>query len=79
MSYRGRVGMDRIMDRNIKEDCSILTIIEMTLGEGILGKCKIIEVRIIEVDVETTIEMKIMEEVEVGLGKDSIWVTLEGR
>ena len=84
------VGMDRIIYRIIEEDCSILTIIEMTLGEEILGGCKIIEVRIIEVDIEITIEMPtettierpiemtIMEEVEVGQGKDNIHIILEG-
>ena len=41
----------------------------MTLGEETLERCKIIEVRIIEVDIETTMEMTIMEELEVGLGK----------
>ena len=84
------VGMDRIMDRIIdrimEEDCCILTVIEMTLGEDILEKCKIIVVRVIEVDVETiaetTIEIitetTIVEEVEVGLEKNCIWVILEG-
>ena len=63
----------------------------MTLGEEIKGRCKIIEVRITEVDVEiiikataettieTTIEMTILEEVEAGLGKDCTEVTLEGK
>ena len=50
----------------------------MTLGEEILGKQKIMEVSIIEVDIEAIIEMTILEEVEVGLGKDSIQVILEG-
>ena len=60
------------MDRIIEEACSMLIIIEMTLEEKIVEKCKIIEVRIIEVDIETTIEMTILEEVEIGLEKDSI-------
>ena len=71
-------GVELGMDRIIEEDCSMLIIIEMTLGEEILGKHKIIEVSIIEVDVETTIEMITLEEVEVGPGKDNIQVTLEG-
>ena len=82
------VGMERI--RIIEEDCSILTVIEMTLGEEIVEKHKIIEVRIIEVDVETiiemttkktivtTIEMTIMEEVGADLKKDDTQVTLKG-
>ena len=90
MSFRAEVIMDRI----IEEDCSILIVMEMTLGEETLGRCKIIEVRVIEVDVKTiigtiteittqtmlgtTIEMTIMEEVEVGLEKDSTHVILEG-
>ena len=50
----------------------------MTLGEEILGIHKIVEVRIIEVGIETTIEMTILEEVEVGLGKDNTQVIFEG-
>ena len=50
----------------------------MTLGEEILGKSKIIEVSCIEVNIYATIEMTILEEVEVGPGKDSTQVTLEG-
>ena len=42
-------------------------IIEVTLGEEILEECKIIEVKILEVDIEVTIKMKTLEEVEVGL------------
>ena len=66
------------IDRIIEVDYSILIIIEMTLGEEMLEKCKIIEVRIIEVDVETTTEMTILEKAEVGPWKDNIQVTLEG-
>ena len=36
------------------------------------------EVSIIEVDIEAIIEMTILEEVEVGLVKDSIQIILEG-
>ena len=52
----------------------------MTLGEEILEvvleliKVRISEGRTIEVDIEETIEMKIMEEVGVGLEKDHIHV-----
>ena len=38
---------------------------------------QIIEVRILEVDIEVTLEMTILEEVEVGLEKDNIQVILE--
>ena len=37
----------------------------MTLGETILEKCRIIEVKILEVDIEVIIEMITLEEVEV--------------
>ena len=49
----------------------------MTLGEKILQECKITEVKILEVVTEVTIEMRTLEEVEVGLQKDSIEVVLE--
>ena len=39
---------------------------------------RIIEIKIIEVGIEEIIEMIIMKEIEVGLGKDSILTTLEG-
>ena len=84
MSFRDRGRgrffkiMDKITDRIIEGDHKTIT--EMTLGEEIMGRCKIIEVRIIEVDVETIIEMKIeltiLEQAEVGLGKDVTHVTL---
>ena len=66
------------MDRIIEDGCNTLIIIEMTLVEEILGKCKIIEVSIIQVDIEAITETTTLEEVEVGLGKDSIQVILEG-
>ena len=47
------------------------------LRTGILEECKVIEVKLLEVDIEVTIEMKTLDEVEVGLGKDSIQVILE--
>ena len=72
------LGVELCMDRIIDEGCNMLIIIEMTLGEKILGKHKIIEVSIIEVDIETIIEMKILEVVEVGLGEDNTQVILEG-
>ena len=72
--------IDRITERIIEGDCKI--VIEMTLGEEIIGRCKIIEVRIMEVDIETiigmTIEIIILEEVEVSLDKDNTQIILEG-
>ena len=56
----------------------LLTIIQMILGEEILEKHKIIEVKILEVDIEVITEMKILKEVEIGLEKDNIQVILEG-
>ena len=46
-------------------------------GEVILGKHKIIQVSIIEVDIETIIETTTLEEVELGSGKDINQVILE--
>ena len=74
------------MDRIIEEYHSILTVIEMTLGEEIIGRHKFIEIRIIEVDVEmttkTTIEtiteITVKEEVEVCLGREDTQVILKG-
>ena len=60
------------VDRIIGEDHIMSILIEMTLGETISEKHKIIEVKILEVDMEIIIEMKTSEEVEVGLGKDII-------
>ena len=65
------------MNRIVEEGCNMLTIIEMTLREKILDEYRIIEVKILEVHVEVTMKIKILEEVEVGLEKDSIEVILE--
>ena len=65
------------IDRIIEEGSNMITVIEMTLGEEILEEHKIIEVKISEVDIKVTIEMKTLEEVEVDLEKDSIQVILE--
>ena len=48
----------------------------MTSGEIIMERHKTIEVNILEEDIETIIEMTILEEVEVGLGTDNIQVIL---
>ena len=65
-------------DRIIEEGLNMLIIMEITLGKEILGKCKIMEVSIIEVDTEAIIEMTTLEEVEVGLEKNGIQVIFEG-
>ena len=57
------------MDKIIGEDHIMSKIIELTLEETILEKCKIAEVKIIEVDTEGITDIKIFEEVEVGLGQ----------
>ena len=66
------------MDRILEEGHNMLTIIEMTFEENILERCKIIEVKILKADIDITIEMMTLEEVEVGLEKDNIQVILEG-
>ena len=65
------------MGRIIGEDHNMSISMEMTLGETILEKCKIIEVKILEVDKEVIKEMTTSEKVEVGLGKDNIQIILE--
>ena len=54
----------------------MLTIIKVTLGEEILEEFKSIEVKILEADIEVTVEMMILEKVKVDLEKDNIQVTL---
>ena len=51
------LGLELSIDRIIEEGHNMLIIIELTLGEEILGKYKIIVVSIIEVDIEAIIEM----------------------
>ena len=46
--------------------------IEMSSEKKILEECKIIEFRILEVDIEVIKVMTTLEEVEVGLEKDSV-------
>ena len=71
------------MDGNIEVDQFMNKAIGMTLGEEILEamqehiKIRISEDRIIEVDIEETIEMIIMKEVGVGLEKGHIQVISE--
>ena len=66
------------MDRIIKGGHNILVITEMTLGKKILGKCQIIDIKILKVNIEVTIEKTSLEEREVGVGKDHIQEILEG-
>ena len=65
------------MDKTIEEDHSMIKNTEVTLGEEIIEKCKIIEVRILEVDKELMLKTTTLEEIEVGLEKDSTQVILE--
>ena len=66
-----------IMDRSIGEYHNISIIIEMTIGETILERHKIIEVKTLDVDIEIIIiEMTTLEEVEVGLRKNNNQVIL---
>ena len=65
-------------DRIIEEGCNMSTIIEVMLGQEIVEEHKIIQVKILEVDIEVTIKMKIVEKVKVGLEKESIQIILEG-
>ena len=71
------IGAEVSVDKTIEEGHSMIKIIELTLEEKILEEHKIIEVRILEVDIEVTLETITLEEVEVGLEKDSIQVTSE--
>ena len=64
------------MDKTIEDGHSMIKIIEVTLGEKILEEHKIIQVRILEVDIEVTLEMITLVKVEVYLEIDSIQVTL---
>ena len=63
------------MDRITEIDLGTIRTIEVTLGEETLeeikDQIKTIEVRITEVDTEKSIEVIIVKEEEVGLGKDS--------
>ena len=68
------LGVEVSMDRIIEKGCNMLTIMEMTLGEDILEECRIIQVKILEMDKEVTIEMTTLKEVEVDLEKGNIEV-----
>ena len=70
------------VDKIIVTDQDMKRIIEMTLGEEILEEIweqiRITEERIIEVDIEENIGMRIMKEVGVGLEKDNTETIIEG-
>ena len=62
------------MDKIIEDDCAMSITKEMIIEETTAEICKIIEVRIIEVDAEEMIETITLKEVEVGLGTDNIQI-----
>ena len=64
-------------DRIKGEGCNMITTIEVTLGEELIEEGKTMEVKILVVDIEVTIERKIFEEVDVHLERDSVQVILE--
>ena len=63
------------MNRIIGIDQGIIRTIEVTLEEEILERISN-QIKIVEVDMKEIIEMKIMKEVEVGIGIDNI-LTIE--
>ena len=64
------------MDKILECSCSRIKIIEVILGKVISEKCKIIEVRILEVDIGVTLGMITLGNVEVGLEKYNTQITL---
>ena len=66
--------VEHSMNKIIEEGHSMIKITEVILGKEILEEYKSIEVRILEVDIEVTLGTIILEEVEVGLEKDSAQV-----
>ena len=65
------IEVELSIDRIMNEGYTMIKITEMTLTEEILEECKIIG-RILEADIEVTLEMKTLKEVKVGLEKDCI-------
>ena len=61
-------------DKIIVEGCNTSTIIEMTWGQEILEEHKIVEVKILEVDIEVIKEMTTLAKAEVDLERDNIQV-----
>ena len=68
--------VDLSTDKIIEKGLSIFKITEEILGDEILEKHKIIEVKILEADVEVALGTVILIEVGVGLEKDNFHVTL---
>ena len=65
------------MGRIIREDHDMSIIIGMTLGETIIERHKIIEVKLLEKDIGIiVIETTTLEELEVALEKDNVQVIL---
>ena len=64
------------MDKIIEEDHIMSIIIEMTIEETILEICKIIDVKMLEVDIEEIIEITTLGNAEIGIEKDSIQIIL---
>ena len=73
-----QVEIEVSLDKILEDDCIMVITIEMIIEEIISEICKIIEVKILEVDTEGIMEMLILEEVGVGLGTDNIQLILEG-
>ena len=72
------IGEYHSVDRITETDQDIVRTIEVIseeeILEGMFNQIRIIEVKIIGVDIEEIIEMIIMKEVGVGLGKDNIQI-----
>ena len=65
-------------DKIIEDSHSVIKITKVLLGKEILEDCKITEVKIIEEDINLALGMTILEEIEVGLEKGGIQLTLGG-
>ena len=70
------IEVELISDKIIEEGHSMIKIREEVSGKATLEEYTIIEVRILQVAIEVTLGMIILEEIEVGLEKDSFQVTL---
>ena len=70
------IEVELSMDTIIEEGHSMIRITEVIVRKEILVECKITEVRILRVDIEVSLGMTILEQVEVGLEKESIQVIL---
>ena len=66
------------MGKIIEEGHGMIKITEVILGNEILEIHKIATVKTLEVDIEVALGVTILEDVKVGLEKDSIHVTLGG-